>query len=101
MQLQDFLVFGLGVLGTLWFTTVGGLAYALWRYVYVPWKIMRADLKALNSKLDETNLRITNELGLRRAQNSLSPEEQLRAENRLNARRRDAALSASLKEVIS
>jgi hypothetical protein len=55
--------------------------YAGWRYVFVPWKIMRTDIKALADAVAQ----IKEEMGLRRAM-SLSDEEQAMIERRARTR---------------
>lgn len=40
--------FVLAVLGLMaWLFTVGAVTYILWKYVYTPWGVMRADVSAL------------------------------------------------------
>lgn len=55
--------------------------YAGWRYVYKPWQVMRADIKALAEQLGT----VKEEIGLRRAM-TLTDEEQATIERRARAR---------------
>lgn len=83
MDIQGIL---LGFMTAAWVFTVGGIAYATWRYVYIPWKVLRIDVKALLERHESDMAQIKAELGLRKAL-ALSDEEQARAEARLKARR--------------
>lgn len=45
----------------------GALAYAIWRFVWVPWKVVRADIGALNRKHDEFAAEVRGQLERGRA----------------------------------
>lgn len=71
---------------TAWAFTVVGVVYALWRYAYLPFMVMRKDLAALDTKdaildakIEEVRSYAKQEFGLRAAR-SLSDEEQARME---------------------
>lgn len=72
-------VTGANLVLTLGVTAAAG--YAGWRYVYVPWNVMREDIKRLAEQLGT----VKEEIGLRRAM-SLSDEEQAMIERRARAR---------------
>lgn len=61
--------------------TVAIAGYAGWKYVYTPWKVMRADVKALAEQLSM----LKEEIGLRKAI-ALTDEEQAMIERRARAR---------------
>lgn len=61
--------------------TVAVAGYAGWKYVWRPWHIMRADVKALAERLGQ----VQDEMGLRRAM-TMSDEEQAMVERRARAR---------------
>jgi len=75
----------LGFMVAAWLFTVGSSIYVYWRYNYAPWKVMRADVAALNAKIEEHVAWVKNELGLRKAM-GLSDEETAALERRLKAR---------------
>ena len=50
-----------------WLFTVLATGYVLWRYVYVPWKVVRADLVALHNALKELRVWVEGEIGQRKA----------------------------------
>ena len=66
---------------TAWVFTVVGGAYLGWKYVYLPWGVMRADVKALAEAVGA----VKEEIGLRRAM-TLTDEEQATIERRAKAR---------------
>jgi hypothetical protein len=45
--------FILGFMVAAWLLTLVVGAYALWRYSYMPFKVMRADVQALSARQDE------------------------------------------------
>jgi len=67
----------------LWVIAVALGVYAWWRYVYAPWKTMRADIAALNTKIDG----VAAQVSIQRV-DALSNEEVAYRESRLNARQR-------------
>jgi len=44
----------LGISLALWVCTVAVVSYALWHYVFQPWKVMRKDMASLVQKQQET-----------------------------------------------
>lgn len=72
----------LGIMTAAWVFTVGGVGYAIWRYVYAPWKTMRADIRALNDEI----VKLKQNEQLRKVL-TLDPEDEYRAEIRAAARR--------------
>lgn len=66
----------------------GATAYVLRRYVYLPWKTVRADQVALTTALAN----ITQELGARKVVD-ISPEQQAIAEQKFRMRRNMRALN--------
>jgi hypothetical protein len=69
----------LGFMVASWLFTLGAVSYALWRYCYKPWLVLRADITALKQLHDEQKQWVKNEFGLRAAR-SLSDEELFRME---------------------
>jgi hypothetical protein len=72
----------LGFMVGAWMATLVGVAYALWRYVYGPWKVVRADIAALNERVTI----LTNDLGARKIL-GLDDSERARLEARAFARK--------------
>lgn len=68
---------------TLCFVLAGVVAYVLYRYVAVPWKVMRTDMTALAGKM-----RMVEEMVNRADVMSHSDADVARIEARLNARQR-------------
>jgi len=64
---------------TAWVFTVVGVAYAFWRYGYLPWLVMRKDLAALNQKFEDFHAQTKQEFGLRAAR-ALNDAEEARVE---------------------
>lgn len=90
MHVESFVLGGLVVA---WVLGLAAVAYTLWRYAYVPFRVVRADVAELRSRQDATKAAleqqiqlVQTELGLRKAL-TLSDEDQARAEMRLRARR--------------
>ena len=73
-----------------WLFTMLALTYVLWRWAYVPWKVMRADVAALNAKI-----RIIEASMSRNQVIAADDAHAVRAEARLNARARAAAMSGT------
>lgn len=72
-----------GFMAAAWLFTLLSVAYVMWRYVYSPWKVLRADIASLHSQIQG----IQSELRLRRAM-YLGDEERLaRLESRAAVRR--------------
>lgn len=42
-----------GFFAAAWFFTLLGVGYTIYRYVFVPWKVMRKDVAALSQKVEE------------------------------------------------
>ena len=53
----------LGFMTATWLFTTGGVAYAIYRYVYKPWEVVRRDITALH----QANTDIRSEMQLRKA----------------------------------
>lgn len=51
----------------LWFCTVLGVAYATWRFSYQPFRVMRADLAALNAKHETFKSEVLAQIETRRS----------------------------------
>ena len=76
--------FILGVLGLMaWLFTVIGVAYAIYKYVYAPWKIMRADVSALNDAVKSLAAQVQRAAVLAHDDGEIA-----RIEARMNARAR-------------
>lgn len=73
--------FWLGLMTASWLFTVGAVVYVMYRYVYLPWKVMRKDLAALDAKIEEVRQTATT----RRAE-AMTEEEAAFIEGRLRAR---------------
>lgn len=73
-----------------WLFTVLGVAYAIYKYVFAPWKVMRADVSALH-------VEVKNLAGqLQRAQVLAHDDGEIaRIEARMNARQRARAPEGS------
>ena len=42
----------LGFMVAAWLFTLGAVSYALWRYCFAPWKVMRVDIKSMDQKVE-------------------------------------------------
>ena len=83
--------FILGVLGLFaWIFTMLAVSYVLYKYVFVPWKVMRADVTALAAKI-----RVIEASMNRNQVIAADDAHAVRAEARLNARARAAAMSGT------
>jgi hypothetical protein len=69
----------------------GAGTYAVWRYVFQPWKVMRRDVVALNDRLNELTQRVELTLARRNVE-AMTDEEIAIIENR---QRRDSIRRAS------
>ena len=69
----------LGISLAAWVFTMVGVGYALWRYAYKPWVVMRADFKALTDALEAVRAEFKAEIGLKNAR-ALTDEEEARLE---------------------
>lgn len=78
MELLSVLV---GISLTLWFCTTLAVAYAMYRYVFLPWKVIRKDLAALDIKIEEVR-----QLSAIRRAEVMSDQEAAFIEERLRAR---------------
>lgn len=66
-----------------WVFTVFAIAYTIYRYVFTPWKVLRADITALHQRLAAA------ESALNQARvHAMNDAETARIEARLNARQR-------------
>ena len=79
-----------------WVLTSAAVAYALWRYAYQPWRVVRADVAALNAKVDQHVAWAQATMTTRRM-SSMTDEELASVERRL---RRDSASRAQGERVI-
>lgn len=70
----------------LMFVFVGVAAYVLWRYVVIPWKVMRTDITALHGEMKALAAQVQRAQVL-----AHSDEETARIEARMNARSRARA----------
>lgn len=70
------------------FFLTGVTGYVLYKYVYLPWKIMRADIAALADAMQKNHEWVKLEMGLR-LQTGMSHEEQAIIERRMLARQRN------------
>jgi hypothetical protein len=68
---------------TLTFVFVGVAAYVLYRYVVLPWRIMRTDMQALSTRFKELEATVSRAEVMARSDADIA-----RAEARLNARQR-------------
>jgi hypothetical protein len=68
---------------TLTFVFVGVAAYVLYRYVVLPWRIMRTDMQALAGRFKELEATVSRAEVMARSDADVA-----RAEARLNARQR-------------
>ena len=50
--------FMLGGLTVAWFFTVAAVAYAVWKYVFLPWQVMRRDVQAVVALVNDQNAKI-------------------------------------------
>lgn len=82
----DWISLLLGVSLTLWVVTVLGVSYVAWRYVYSPWKAVRADQVSLAAAFEDLKGYVQHEIGTRRAL-AYSDEEEARIERHAQARR--------------
>lgn len=78
MELLSVLV---GISLTLWLCTILAVAYILWRYSFAPWRSMRVDIKALDTKIEEVR-----QLSAIRRAEVMSDQEAAFIEERLRAR---------------
>ena len=78
VQIAAFVIATMALAITLMIAPV--LGYVIWRYVVSPWKVMRADIVALNREVADLRQQARVKV--------LSDEEQARVEARLNARQR-------------
>lgn len=75
-----------------WLFTVLGVAYAIYRFVWTPWKVMRADITALHSEVKSLAEQV------RRAQVLAHDDADLaRIEAKINARQRARAQQEGLR----
>lgn len=74
-----------GLLGV-WVWTVVAVAYVLWRYAYCPFRVLRADLQALATRVRD----LSEEIGLRKVP-VLSEADVARAEARQRLRQQAMA----------
>ena len=63
-----------------WVFTIIATCFALWQWVYLPWKVMRADIVALNREMGELRQQARVKI--------MSDEEVAHVEARMNARER-------------
>mgnify|MGYP001615035929 CR=1 FL=1 len=86
-----------GVALTAWLMTLVGVSYALWRYAFQPWKALRADVLALNGKVDATIAQLAEIRSLLTPARiaAMSNEELASIERRL---RRDASMRQEMSE---
>lgn len=82
--------FVLGFMAAAWAFNVGMTAYALWHYVYKPWKVVRLDQAGLKAMVEAQNKMIQDaiELVKIRSAEALSEEEMAYREARSRARSR-------------
>lgn len=66
-----------------WLFTVIGVAYAIYRFVWQPWRVMRTDINALNEAVKALAAQVQRAQVL-----AHSDEETARIEARMNARQR-------------
>ncbi len=69
-----------------WIFTLAGTAYAVWRYVYGPWKVMRTDISALQQSVHSRLSALETEQQLRKVM-TIDPELEYRTEVRAATRR--------------
>ena len=84
------MAFALGFLYALNLAVAGAVAYILYMYVYRPWKVMRADLVALDGKLNALHAEMNAAMSARRV-DALSDAEVAFRENQLLAKSRARA----------
>lgn len=76
--------FILGVLALMaWIFTMAAITYVLWKYVFIPWKVMRNDVQYLSNKVKTLEAQQSRERVL-----AVDDAHAARAEARLNARAR-------------
>ena len=82
--------FWLGVLTAAWLFTVGAVVYSIWKYVFLPWKVMRKDMIGLFEAIKQVQGDAQEALKLvqARGMNKLTDEEIAFAEKRMEARQR-------------
>lgn len=66
--------------------------YVLYKYVYIPWGVMRKDLTALAEQMNQNHSWVKAEIGLR-LQGGISHEEAALIERRMLARQRGNMLT--------
>jgi hypothetical protein len=65
------------------FITIPVVSYVVWKYVFIPWKVMRTDVERLSAKVRVIEASMT-----RNQVQGVSDEHAARVEARLNARAR-------------
>jgi hypothetical protein len=63
----DFLSFTVGILAADQLLLTAGTGYVIYRYVYQPWKVMRADIQALHTALGDFKREMAMEIKNRQA----------------------------------
>lgn len=76
----------LGFLTAIWVTMGVGVGYIVWRYVYKPWQVIRADIRNLHQLHTDLEAWVKTELGQRKAL-AYTEEELALIERRTKARR--------------
>ena len=82
------MAFWLGLMTALWATSSLATVYAIWRYVYSPWLVLRRDVAALAGRIEALDRQVQDALRVKNA--AMSDEEVARIERKFSRRAAEA-----------